>query len=97
VIAPSDYVASNPSAFSNYWTDYLDEVWSHYTTNQLTINTQAAAGEVNCKVTNNQITCAGDNRGYDKPNALDIFGCNNGPFSILSEDNDVHRAVVPRL
>jgi hypothetical protein len=97
VIAPSDYVASNPSAFSNYWTDYIEEVWSHYTTNQLTINTQAAVGQVNCKVANNQIQCAGDNRGYDKPTALDIFGCNNGPFGILSGDNDVHRAVVPRL
>jgi hypothetical protein len=71
VIAPSDYVASNPSAFSDYWTDYLEQVWSHYTDNELTINTQAAAGQVKCGVTNGQITCAGDNRGYAQPNALD--------------------------
>lgn len=97
VIAPSDYVASNPTAFSNYWTEYIEEVWSHYTSNQLTINTQAAVGEVNCSVSNGQIRCKGDNRGYAKPTALDIFGCNSGPFGILEGDNDVHRAVVPRL
>ena len=97
VIAPSDYVASNPSAFSNYWTDYIEQVWSHYTTNNLMVNTQAAVGHVSCKVNNNQIKCNGDNRGYNKPNALDIFGCNNGPFGIIGSDNSVHRAVVPRL
>lgn len=97
VIAPSDYVASNPSAFSNYWTDYINEVWSHYGSNKLTINTQAAAGDVNCTAVGSQITCEGDNRGYDQPNALDIFGCNGGPFGILAGDNDIHYAVVPRL
>ena len=97
VIAPSDYVASKPAAFSKYWTQYIEKVWTHYTTNDLTINTQAAVGEVKCRVSNGQLKCKGDNRGYAKPNALDIFGCNNGPFGILGGDNDVHRAVVPRL
>ncbi|KAK5166522.1 uncharacterized protein LTR77_008065 [Saxophila tyrrhenica] len=97
VLAPSDYVASNPRAFGNYWNDYNNKVWSHYTSNHLTINTQTARGHVNCKVSGNQIKCDGDNRGYAKPTAGDIFGCNSGPFGILGSDNDVHRAVVPRL
>ena len=32
-----------------------------------------------------------------KPTAYDIFGCSTGPFEIQAIDNDVHRAVVPRL
>ena len=97
VIAPSDYVASNPTAFNKYWTSYIEEVWTHYTTNQLTVNTQAAVGQVQCKVQNGHLACDGDSRSYAKPAALDIFGCNNGPFGIIEGDNDVHRAVVPRL
>ncbi|KAL9620388.1 MAG: hypothetical protein Q9160_005088 [Pyrenula sp. 1 TL-2023] len=97
VMAPGDYIATNPDAFSDYFSDYVDQVWSHYTSNTLTIHTQAAAGDVACKVTGNTLNCAGDNRGYAKPSAADIFGCNSGPFGILGTDNDVHRAVVPRL
>ncbi|KAK5728759.1 hypothetical protein LTR15_001898 [Elasticomyces elasticus] len=63
VIAPSDYVASHPEAFSNYFTEYIDEVWTHYTTNTLTVNTQAAAGKVACSVQDDLLTCSGDNRG----------------------------------
>lgn len=97
VLAPNNYVASNPTAYSSYWTDYVDQVWARYTDNDLTINTQAAAGQVACRVQGDELTCAGDNRGYAKPTAGDIFGCNSGPFGILGDDNDVHRAVVPRL
>lgn len=97
ILAPSNYVASNPDAFKTYWNEYIDNVWNHYTSDTLTVNTQAAAGEVDCKVSGGLLKCAGDNRGYAKPTAHDIFGCNSGPFSILGDDNDVHRAVVPRL
>lgn len=97
VLAPIDYLSIDPSAFQNYFNSYIDEVWNHYTTNTLTINTQVAAGKVACTVQNNAFVCDGDNRSYAKPTAADIFGCNSGPFGILGSDNDVHRAVVPRL
>ncbi|KAI9827983.1 MAG: hypothetical protein M1819_006826 [Sarea resinae] len=96
-IAPSDFVSSNTSAFSDYWTEYIDQVWSQYTSSDLTIDTQGSAGNVSCSVSGSNLTCAGDNRGYAKPSAEDIFGCNTGPFSIVSGDNDIHSAVVPRL
>lgn len=97
VMAPGDYIATNPDAFSDYWTDYINQVWQHYSTQPLTVNTQAAAGNVQCQVSGDTLTCDGDNRGYEKPTAADIFGCNSGPFGIQASDNDVHRAVVPRL
>lgn len=97
VNAPIDYISVNPSAFENYWTDYVNQVWDHYTTNPLTINTQGSAGNVSCQVQNGQLQCEGDNRGYSQPNAADIFGCNSGPFGIESGDNYIHTAVVPRL
>ncbi|SMQ46604.1 unnamed protein product [Zymoseptoria tritici ST99CH_3D7] len=97
VVAPFPYQASGNGAFGNYWTDYVNQVWSRYTQNTLTIDTQSGAGKVACRVNNNVLTCAGDNRGYAKPTAGDIFGCNSGPFAIQGSDNGVHRAVVPRL
>ena len=50
-----------------------------------------------CKATGNEMNCTGDNRPYAKPTAADIFGCSTGTFSVLQSDNNVHRAVVPRL
>ncbi|KAH9206330.1 hypothetical protein DL95DRAFT_487603 [Leptodontidium sp. 2 PMI_412] len=96
VLAPINYINLNPNAFSSYWTDYINQVWLAYTSTPLTIDTQLA-GKVQCQVLGDVLTCAGDNRSYAKPTAFDIFGCNTGPFEILASDNDIHRAIVPRL
>lgn len=97
VLAPFDYMSVESTAFSNYWTTYVNQVWTHYATNTLTIDTQAAAGEVSCTTASGNLVCDGDNRSYAKPVAADIFGCNSGPFAIQGSDNLVHVAVVPRL
>ncbi|KAI1733771.1 glycoside hydrolase family 64 protein [Xylaria scruposa] len=97
VLAPNLYTSANAGAFNGYYDNYVNQVWSKYTSQDLTINTQAAAGNVACRVSNNQLSCAGDNRAYPKPTTADIWGCNSGPFAIIGSDNDVHRAVVPRL
>ncbi|KAI1420063.1 glycoside hydrolase family 64 protein [Xylaria sp. FL1777] len=97
ILAPNLYESGNPGQFGSYYNSYIDQVWSHYTTQDLTINTQTTPGNVACRVSNNQLSCAGDNRAYPKPTIADIWGCNSGPFAIIGSDNDVHRAVVPRL
>jgi hypothetical protein len=97
VIAPSDYISLDGSAFEDYWTTYVTDVWNYYTTNTLTIDTQTSSGTVSCTVVSGSLTCDGDNRGYAQPAAADIFGCNSGPFLIESGDNAIHQAVVPRL
>lgn len=97
VIAPPDFTSVNTNAFSSYWTDYVNQVWQQYSSQPLTINTQVAAGDVSCTVSGGTLNCDGDNRGYAQPVAADIWGCNSGPFAIEDTDNDIHRAVVPRL
>jgi len=97
VLSPNDYISIVPNGFRSYYTNYVNSVWTKYTANALTINTQSAAGKVNCKVVGGYLKCANDNRSYAKPTAKDIFGCNSGPFLISGSDNNVHRAVVPRL
>lgn len=97
VLSPNDYISIEKDGFGSYWTSYIDTVWSQYASSELTLDTQAAAGKVSCQTSGDVLNCAGDNRSYAKPTAKDIFGCNSGPFLIIETDNDVHRAVVPRL
>ncbi|CEJ92894.1 hypothetical protein VHEMI08521 [[Torrubiella] hemipterigena] len=97
VLSPNDYTVIDGNGFKNYWDNYVNQVWTKYSSSPLTINTQGAAGKVSCKVTNNVLNCAGDNRGYNKPTAADIWGCNSGPFGKNGNENDVHLAVIARL
>ncbi|KAG6010402.1 hypothetical protein E4U21_006966 [Claviceps maximensis] len=97
VISPNIYAVMYPEDFKNYWQSYVDKVWRHYSKKHLTIDTQAAAGKVKCRVRGSQMSCAGDNRPYAKPSAIDIWGCNSGPFGKQDDDNDVHLAVIARL
>ncbi|CAG9992692.1 unnamed protein product [Clonostachys byssicola] len=96
VLSPEDYGDVAGEGWEDYWTEYVDKVWAKYSTETLSIKTQAV-GDVACKVVDNKLTCEGDNRAYPKPDHLDIWGCNSGPFGIQAEDNAVHVAVVPRL
>lgn len=97
VLSPNLYLSANPGAFAGYYGNYVDQVWNQYTNQDLIINTQTGAGNVACRVSNGQLNCNGDNRAYPKPTVGDIWGCNSGPFAIIGSDNDIHRAVVPRL
>lgn len=99
VLSPNNYAIINNGDFRAYWNAYVDDVWKQYGSSTLTINTQSAAGNVECKVSgDDMLECSGgDNRGYAKPTADDIWGCNSGPFERRKDDNDVHVAVIPRL
>lgn len=95
VLSPED---SGLGSFDDYFSDYVDRVWSKYKSQTLTIDTQKGdIGKVACRVKGDKLQCEGDNRGYSKPTTADILGCNSGPFTVLGSDNDVHGAIVPRL
>ncbi|KAG5984259.1 hypothetical protein E4U55_005530 [Claviceps digitariae] len=97
VISPNIYAVMNPKDFENYWESYVDQVWQHFSDKPLTIDTQGVAGKVKCLVRGSQMSCDGDNRSYEKPSAIDIWGCNSGTFGKQDGDNDVHLAVIARL
>lgn len=97
VLSPSNLPADGANPFGTYYAKYVNDVWNHYRNTDLIINTQTSPGNVSCRTQGNMLKCAGDNRGYAKPNNRDIFGCNTGPFAIQEGDNAVHLAVVPRL
>ncbi|KUL82790.1 hypothetical protein ZTR_10919 [Talaromyces verruculosus] len=96
VLSPNDYISTDGSAFSDYWSSYISEVYSTYASNPLTINTQNTPGDVTCTTGGSSImTCEGSDVTFAEPTAGDIFGCNSGPFAVTG--NAVDTAVVPRL
>lgn len=98
VISPSALLSQRPSEFANFFGKYVDQVWKRYSSSPLTIDTQGAAGKVACTTGGgDELRCEGDNRGFAKPSAADIFGCNTGPFAVQQTDNPIHKAVIPRL
>jgi hypothetical protein len=97
ILSPNYYRRLYDAAFEGYWNGYIDKVWRHYSYKPLTIDTQTPAGPVTCRVINNILRCLNDTRGYSRPLATDIWGCDSGPFGRVNGDNDVHIAVIPRL
>lgn len=96
VLSPNDYISTDGSAFSDYWTSYVSEVYSTYASSPLTINTQNTPGDVTCTTGGSAtFTCEGSDVTFAEPTAGDIFGCNSGPFAVTG--NAVDTAVVPRL
>jgi hypothetical protein len=95
VLSPSDYISSNPDAFSDYWTKYIDDVYTKYSTETLTIDTQSGIGKVACTVSGDSMTCEGDEIPYEKPTPTDIFGCASGAFA--NRGSATHLLVLPCL
>lgn len=98
VLAPQDYLAiSGSQKFKDYWTKYIDQVMARYAKEPLTIITPRN-GNITCRtVNNNALACNGDNHAYGPPTAVDIFGCNSGPFQAYPNANSIHQDVYPRI
>ncbi|KAF2222288.1 hypothetical protein BDZ85DRAFT_199831 [Elsinoe ampelina] len=96
VLSPALHAAVDSSNFAKLFNGHVNKVWQRFATEPLMIDTQSSPGIVNCTVQNDIMTCGQDSTTYAKPNGLDIFGCNSGPF-LIRNGNPTHMAVVPRL
>lgn len=93
VLSPATLLATpgNGDLMRDYWSDYVDRVWARYAGQDLRIASEG--GDRVCRASGDALTCQGGaGRAYVKPTALDIFGCNAGPFANLGGD-----PVVPSL
>ncbi|KAF2681461.1 glycoside hydrolase family 64 protein [Lentithecium fluviatile CBS 122367] len=94
VLSPNNLLVGNNNAWGNYWDAYVNQVWTRFTSTDMTVNTQAAAGNITGRVSNNVLTL-GEAGTFNKPSAADIFSCSTGPFATGS--NAARNAVIPRL
>jgi hypothetical protein len=81
-LSPSNGIVFNSSLFENYWTDYINQVWSQYVSSPLAVDTQASWGVVTGYTSNDRTSLAFTDVGsFTKPSATDIFGANSGAFA----------------
>ncbi|KAI0841733.1 glycoside hydrolase family 64 protein [Hypoxylon sp. FL0890] len=79
-LSPNSGRVIDSSLFQNYYSSYVDSVWSKYTSTDLTIDTQASWGTVTGNVQGDLLTFANVGT-FAKPSAGDIFSCSTGPFA----------------
>lgn len=81
-LSPSNGIVFNNSLFENYWTDYVNSVWSYYVSTPLVIDTQTSWGTVTGNTSNDRTQLVfGSIGSFSKPAAADIFGANSGAFA----------------
>ncbi|WP_194926680.1 glycoside hydrolase family 64 protein [Catenulispora pinisilvae] len=79
-LSPNNGIVINGSLFSGYYQPYVDQVWSQYSGQTLTVDTQAQWGTVTGQVSGGQLTFPGVGS-FAQPSAADIFSCSTGPFA----------------
>lgn len=94
-LSPNSGILLNPSWFETYYRDYVNQVYSRYASQDLTINTQASFGNVKGRVGSAGNLNFGANGIFPRPSARDIFSCSTGPFATGS--NAAANAIIPRL
>lgn len=94
-LSPTNGIVRNSSLFSGYYDNYVNQVWQMYTSETLSVDTQASFGTVTGQVTGGALTFPGVGS-FGQPAAADIFGCNSGPFNPAGMSTEM-LAILPRL
>lgn len=83
-VSPNTGITLDNSLFKTYYDSYVDQVWSKYTNDTLTVNTQGSAGDVTAKVSNGKLTFS-SSISYDQPSTADIFSNSSGAFAVSGD------------
>jgi hypothetical protein len=95
-LSPNSGIVMNNSLFNNYYQPYVNAVWSKYTSETLTINTQAQWGKLTGKVQNGKLTFPGVGA-FPQPSARDIFSCDSGAFAAYPDNTAEMANITTRL
>jgi hypothetical protein len=88
-ISPLNGIILNSTLFQNYFTDYLNQVWQKYVSEDLIIDMKSSAFSTNGVTTitgftsndRTQIVFPALGQGFSKPSARDIFAADSGAFA----------------
>ncbi|MFJ4922590.1 glycoside hydrolase family 64 protein [Streptomyces sp. NPDC088725] len=83
-------------SFGDVFTSYVDQVWEKYSSEDLTIDLQGGRGVFTGRVSGDTLTFNGGHT-FSKPNSMDIFTCNSGPFANNPDDSDEKKGLLARL
>lgn len=93
-LSPNQGMVTNPSLFADYYDDYVNRVWAKFSTQSLSIDTQASFGTLSAEV-NNSGSLNFNGSTFTKPSTRDIFTCSTGPFATGA--NAQTNTIIPRL
>jgi hypothetical protein len=68
-------------AFTNYFDDYINQVWSRFGTDGIVFDLQSNEPKVTCHMHGESMVCEGTSLPFPKPASSEIWGCNTGPFA----------------
>ncbi len=80
-LSPNSGAVMIPGFLQGYYDNYVNAVWTKYTNEDLTVNTQFKWGDAKGRVNQAGQLDFGDAGKFGKPSAADIFSCNSGPFA----------------
>ncbi|KIX04487.1 uncharacterized protein Z518_05357 [Rhinocladiella mackenziei CBS 650.93] len=92
-LSPNQGMVTNPTLFANYYDDYVNKVWAKYSSQSMSIDTQASFGTVSAQVASGTLSFGGSQ--FTKPSTRDIFSCSTGPFATGA--NAETNTIIPRL
>lgn len=91
-LSPNNGMMVHPGDFNNYYDPYVNEVWTRYSTQPLTI--AASAFNVSGQTSSTgQLVLGGES--FAKPSTADIFSSNSGPFETGS--SGLRNQTIPQL
>ncbi|THV36997.1 glycoside hydrolase family 64 protein [Glycomyces buryatensis] len=100
VVSPQNlmapYFGQPDMPFADYWTAYVDEVWSLYQGADLSIDLQGGRGVLTGRVEGENLVF-GDGSSFPRPDARDIFTCDHGPFANIPTDSEEKKGLLARL
>jgi hypothetical protein len=69
------------SGFTNYFDDYINQVWSRFGTDGIVFDLQSNVPLVSCHMHSDSMVCDSTALPFSKPASSEIWGCNTGPFA----------------
>lgn len=94
-VSPNTGITLNSSLFGTYFDSYVDQVWSKYTSETLTVDTQASAGSLTATVSNGTLNFSSGSITYAQPTSAAIFSNSSGSFAVSGDSTK--DAITARL
>jgi hypothetical protein len=92
-LSPNQGMVTHPDLFANYYDEYVNQAWKKFSSQALSIDTQASYGKLSGAVSSGTISFGGSR--FSKPTTRDIFSCSSGPFQTGA--NAETNTIIPRL
>ncbi|KAI4143623.1 MAG: hypothetical protein LQ340_006934 [Diploschistes diacapsis] len=85
ILSPNMGITNNSSLFNGYYDPYVNQVYTMYQNQTLTVDTQDTWGIVTGKVSNNELTFSGAGS-FAMPSTANIFSNSSGPFATTTTE-----------